>query len=73
MLTMLGGLVERDLIRARKGDGRKRAKARGVNLGRKTETNRPTRPRDDPPARPSEPVREIAGTYNVSRGMISRL
>src|SRR4051812_17804415 len=37
MLTVLGGLAEfeRDLIRTRTGEGRTRAKARGVKLGRK--------------------------------------
>src|SRR5712691_9778501 len=37
MLTVLGGLAEfeRDLIRARTGEGRERAKVRGVKLGRK--------------------------------------
>jgi DNA invertase Pin-like site-specific DNA recombinase len=37
MLNVLGGLAEfeRDLIRARTGDGRERAKRRGVKLGRK--------------------------------------
>ena len=37
MLTVLGGLAEfeRDLIRARTGEGRARAKARGVKMGRK--------------------------------------
>src|ERR1700730_10645363 len=37
MLTVLGGLAEfeRDLIRTRTGEGRERAKARGVILGRK--------------------------------------
>ena len=36
MLTVLGGLAEfeRDLIRARTGEGRERAKARGVHMGR---------------------------------------
>src|SRR5262245_46755763 len=36
MLTVLGGLAEfeRELIRARTGEGRKRAKDRGVKLGR---------------------------------------
>jgi DNA invertase Pin-like site-specific DNA recombinase len=36
MLTVLGGLAEfeRELIRARTGDGRKRAMARGVKFGR---------------------------------------
>jgi DNA invertase Pin-like site-specific DNA recombinase len=37
MLTVLGGLAEseRELIRARTGEGRARAKARGVELGRR--------------------------------------
>ena len=36
MLTVLGGLAEfeRELIRVRTGEGRSRAKARGVKLGR---------------------------------------
>jgi len=36
MPTVLGGLAEfeRELIRARTGDGRDRAKARGVRFGR---------------------------------------
>ena len=36
MLTVLGGLAEfeRELIRARTGEGRQRARARGVHLGR---------------------------------------
>jgi DNA invertase Pin-like site-specific DNA recombinase len=39
MLTVLGGLAEfeRELIRARTGEGRDRAKARGVKFGRKPE------------------------------------
>jgi DNA invertase Pin-like site-specific DNA recombinase len=44
MLTVLGGLAEfeRELIRARTGEGRKRAMARGVKFGRppKTQVNR---------------------------------
>ena len=37
MIAVLGGLadVERDLIRTRTAEGRERAKARGVKLGRK--------------------------------------
>jgi DNA invertase Pin-like site-specific DNA recombinase len=37
MLTVLGGLAEfeRELIRARTSEGRARAKARGVKLGRR--------------------------------------
>ena len=36
MFTVLGGLAEfeRELIRARTGEGRERAKARGVHMGR---------------------------------------
>ena len=54
MLTVLGGLAkfERDLIRARTSEGRERAKARGVKLGRKTETDRPRETRGDSPPRP---------------------
>jgi DNA invertase Pin-like site-specific DNA recombinase len=37
LLTVLGGLAEfeRELIRARTGEGRERAKAQGVRMGRK--------------------------------------
>src|SRR5262245_20406188 len=42
MLTVLGGLAEfeRELIRARTGEGRKRAKERGVRVGRPRQTTR---------------------------------
>jgi DNA invertase Pin-like site-specific DNA recombinase len=42
MLTVLGGLAEfeRDLIRARTAEGRERAKARGVKLGRRPKLTR---------------------------------
>jgi DNA invertase Pin-like site-specific DNA recombinase len=76
MLTVLGGLAEfeRDLIRARTGEGRERAKARGVKLGRKPkltehQKREAIRRRD----RDGEPVREIARSYNVSHSTISRL
>jgi DNA invertase Pin-like site-specific DNA recombinase len=41
MLTVLGGLAEfeRELIRVRTGEGRKRAKARGVHMGRPAKLN----------------------------------
>jgi DNA invertase Pin-like site-specific DNA recombinase len=41
---VLGGLAEfeRDLIRTRTGEGRERAKARGVKLGRKPKADRPS-------------------------------
>jgi DNA invertase Pin-like site-specific DNA recombinase len=76
MLTVLGGLAEfeRDLIRARTTEGRERAKARGVKLGRKPkltehQKREAIRRRD----RDGEPVREIARSYNVSHSTISRL
>jgi DNA invertase Pin-like site-specific DNA recombinase len=69
MLTVLGGLAEfeRDLIRARTGEGRARAVARGVKLGRKpklTEYQKceAIRRRDHG----DETVREIARSYNVT-------
>src|ERR1700682_3408994 len=75
MLTVLGGLAEfeRDLIRARTGEGRERAKARGVKLGRNPkltehQKREAIRRRDHD----GEPVREIARSYNVSHSTISR-
>ena len=76
MLTVLGGLAEfeKELIRARTGEGRERAKARGVKMGRKPkltdhEKREAIRRRDID----GEPVREIARSYNVSHSTISRL
>jgi DNA invertase Pin-like site-specific DNA recombinase len=42
MLTALGGLAEfeRELIKARTGEGRRRAQARGVHMGRPAALNR---------------------------------
>ena len=50
MLTVLGGLAEfeRELIRARTGEGRARAKARGVKLGRKPKLTAHQQERGDP-------------------------
>jgi DNA invertase Pin-like site-specific DNA recombinase len=69
MLTVLGGLAEfeRELIRVRTGEGRERAKARGVELGRKPkltvhQQREAIRRRDID----GETVREIARTYNVA-------
>ena len=53
MLTVLGGLAEfeRDLIRARTGEGRERAKARGVKMGRKPKLTPHQQARGDQAAR----------------------
>ena len=75
MLTVLGGLAEfeRELIRARTGEGRARAKARGVKLGRRPkltshQKGEAIRRRDS-----GESLTDIARSYNVSHSTISRL
>jgi len=75
MLTVLGGLAEfeRELIRARTSEGRSRAKARGVRLGRKPKLT-PHQQREAIKRRESgEPIRDIARSYNVHNSTISRL
>jgi len=69
MLTVLGGLAqfERELIRARTGEGRKLAKARGVKMGRKPKLTAHQQ------REAGEPTREIARSHNVSHSTISRL
>lgn len=75
MLTVLGGLAEfeRELIRARTGEGRDRAKARGVRMGRKPKLT-PHQAKEAICRRAAgEPMRDIAKSYNVSHSTISRL
>jgi len=75
MLTILGGLAEfeRELIRSRTSEGRARAVARGVRLGRKPKLT--AHQRREALARRSagESVVEIARTYAVHHSTISRL
>ena len=75
MLTVLGGLAEfeRDLIRARTGEGRERAKARGVKMGRKPKLTPHQQAEAIKRREAGEPIREIARTYNVHNSTISRL
>jgi DNA invertase Pin-like site-specific DNA recombinase len=75
MLTVLGGLAEfeRDLIRARTGEGRERAKARGVKMGRKPKLTAHQRQEAIKRRDRGEPLRDIARSYNVSHPTISRL
>jgi DNA invertase Pin-like site-specific DNA recombinase len=76
MLTVLGGLAEfeRDLIRARTAEGRERAQARGVKMGRKRKLT-PHQRREAIYRRDhlGESLADVARSYNVSRSMISRL
>jgi DNA invertase Pin-like site-specific DNA recombinase len=75
MLTVLGGLAEfeRDLIRARTGEGRARAKANGHSLGRKPKLT-PHQQREAIQRRDKgESIRQIARSYNVNPSTISRL
>lgn len=75
MLTVLGGLAEfeRELIRARTSEGRARAKARGVRLGRKPKLTAHQQKEAIKRRNAGEAVREIARSYNVSHSTISRL
>jgi DNA invertase Pin-like site-specific DNA recombinase len=75
MLTVLGGLAEfeHDLIRTRTGEGRARAVARGVKMGRKPKMT-PHQIKEALRRREAgEPMRDIAKDFNVSHSTISRL
>ena len=75
LVTILGGLAEfeRELIRARTGEGRARAKAAGVRMGRKLKLSEHQRREALQRKEAGENVTDIARTYNVSHSMISRL
>ena len=75
IVTVLGGLAEfeRDLIRTRTGEGRERAKARGVRLGRKPKLTPHQKLEALRRREAGEPMRDIARTFNVSHSTISRL
>jgi DNA invertase Pin-like site-specific DNA recombinase len=75
MLTVLGGLAEfeRELIRTRTGEGRERAKARGVILGRKPKLTVHQKREAIARREAGEVLTDIARSYNVSHSTISRL
>src|SRR2546427_1298245 len=75
MLTVLGGLAEfeRAVIRARTGDGRARAKSRGVKFGRPIKLT--AHQRQEAMQRLAEGAvqADLARSYGVSQATISRL
>jgi len=75
MLTVLGGLAEfeRELIRARTGDGRARAKARGVKFGRPAKLTAHQRCEAIQRLAEGAAQTDLARSYGVSQATISRL
>jgi DNA invertase Pin-like site-specific DNA recombinase len=75
MLTVLGGLAEfeRELIRARTGDGRARAKGRGVKFGRPAALTPHQRAEALQRLAMGEVQADLARSYGVSQATISRL
>jgi DNA invertase Pin-like site-specific DNA recombinase len=75
MLTVLGGLAEfeRELIRARTDEGRKRAMSRGVRFGRRPKLTLHQIQEARARRATGEPLVEIGRSYNVSHSTISRL
>jgi DNA invertase Pin-like site-specific DNA recombinase len=75
MLTVLGGLAEfeRELIRARTGEGRKRAKDRGVRFGRPAALTPNQRQEALQRLANGSAQADVARTFNVSQATISRL
>ncbi len=75
MLTVLGGLAEfeRELIRARTGEGRKRAQARGVRFGRPAALTSHQRHEALQGLANGEAQADVARSFNVSQATVSRL
>lgn len=75
MLTVLGGLAEfeRELIRARTAEGRARAVAMGVRLGRRPKLDLEQRRQALARKLAGEEVASIAKAFNVSDSTISRI
>lgn len=75
LVTMLGGMAEfeRSLILARTSEGRRRAKAAGVKLGRTPSLNHFQRKEALERKAAGEPNGSIARSFDVSASTISRL
>ena len=73
--TLLAGIAEfeRELIRERTGEGRKRAMAAGVKFGRKPKLSEYQRAEAIKRRGNGETLAAIAKTYGVAISMISRL
>jgi DNA invertase Pin-like site-specific DNA recombinase len=75
MLTVLGGLAEfeRELIRARTVEGRARAKAKGVHMGRPPKLTPHQRQEAIERLDRGDSLTDIARTYGVAHTTIARL
>ncbi len=75
MLTVLGGLAEfeRELIKSRTGEGRKRAQAAGVKFGRPSKLSHHQRREAIDRLNAGESQSDIARSYGVAHTTISRL
>jgi len=75
MLTVLGGLAEfeRELIRSRTSEGRRRARERGQAFGPKRKLTSFQQQQALERKAAGESVRDIARSYNVSASTISRI
>ncbi|MDF2120338.1 recombinase family protein [Roseiarcaceae bacterium H3SJ34-1] len=76
MLTVLGGLAEfeRELIRSRTSEGRVRAVARGVHMGRPAKLTRHQREEARKALESGDATQaDLARRFNVSQATISRL
>lgn len=75
MLTVLGGLAEfeRELIRARTGEGRARAQARGVRFGRPPKLDHHQRAEAKARLANGETQADVARSYRVDPTTIGRL
>ena len=75
MLTVLGGLAEfeRELIRSRTSEGRERAKARGVRMGRPPKLTTHQKREAKTRIEQGDTLEDIARSFNVHHSTISRL
>jgi DNA invertase Pin-like site-specific DNA recombinase len=74
-LAILGGFAEfeRTLIRSRTGEGRERAKARGVRFGRPKKLSAHRRREAMDRIAAGEAVAEVARTFGIDRATVYRL